>query len=62
MEAELKQLQREVEMLRQERGILKHILKLVTYNADVIEAQSPDRVSMSWRPRILKWEHRIPQL
>lgn len=62
MEVELKRLRREVEVLRAERDILKHILKLVTYNADVIEAQSLDRVSMSWRPRILKWEHGIPQL
>ena len=44
----------------QERDILKHILRLVTYNHVVIEAQRKDRVSISWRPRILKWERQHP--
>ena len=60
MAAELKRLQREVAVLRQERDILKHILRLVTYNHVVIEAQRKDRVSISWRPRILKWERQHP--
>jgi transposase len=58
--AEIRRLKRELEITRQERDILKHILRLVTYNNVVIEAQRKDRAGIQRRPRILKWERTHP--
>jgi len=44
-QAKLRRLRRELEVVKRERDILKPILRWMTYNADVIEAQCLDRVS-----------------
>jgi len=59
-EAEIRRLKRELAITQQERDILKHILRLVTYNNVVIEAQRKDRAGIQRRPRILKWERTHP--